>query len=55
MVKVIIDFVDQNPTPKRIALGSDAYAIIQTALTERLAALEAQKEIALSTDFPKGT
>ena len=55
MVKVMIDSVDQNPAPKRIALGSDAYAIIQTALTERLAALEAQKEIALSTDFPKGT
>ena len=55
MAKVMIDSVDQNPAPKRIALGSDAYAIIQTALTERLAALEAQKEIALSTDFPKGT
>jgi len=55
MVKVMIDSVDQNPAPKRIALGSDAYAIIQKALTERLATLEAQEELALSTDFPKGT
>jgi hypothetical protein len=42
---------DQSPVPKRIALGSDAYAAIHKALTERLAALEAQKDLALSTDF----
>jgi hypothetical protein len=42
---------DQSPAPKRIALGSDAYAAIHKALTERLAALEAQKDLALSTDF----
>lgn len=54
MIKVMIESVDQNPAPKRIALGSDAFAIIQKALSERLSALEAQKEIALSTDFPKG-
>src|SRR5579862_1474043 len=51
MVMIIIDSVDQNPAPKRIALGSDAYAAIHKALTERLAALEAQKDIAHSTDF----
>jgi hypothetical protein len=45
--------VDQNPAPKRIALGSDAYAAIHKALTERLAALEAQKDLAFSTDLPK--
>jgi NAD(P)-dependent dehydrogenase (short-subunit alcohol dehydrogenase family) len=53
MAKVIIDSVDQNPAPKRIALGSDAYSVIHKVLTDRLSALEAQREIALSTDFPK--
>ena len=51
MVKTIIDSIDQNPAPKRIALGSDSYAAIHKALTERLTSLEAQKAIALSTDF----
>jgi hypothetical protein len=36
-------------------LGSDAYGFIHTALSERLAALEAQRDVALSTDFPAGT
>lgn len=54
MVKVIIDTADQNPAPKRIALGSDAYTIMHKALTERLAALEAQKEMAFSTDISVG-
>jgi NAD(P)-dependent dehydrogenase (short-subunit alcohol dehydrogenase family) len=53
MAKVIIDSVDLDPAPKRIALGSDAYGVIHKALTDRLSALEAQREIALSTDFPK--
>jgi NAD(P)-dependent dehydrogenase (short-subunit alcohol dehydrogenase family) len=53
MAKVIIDSVDQNPAPKRIALGSDAYGAIHKALTDRLSALEAQREVAFSTDFPK--
>jgi hypothetical protein len=51
MVKIMI--VDQNPAPKRIALGSDAYTMIHKARTERLTALEAQKHIAFSTDLPK--
>ncbi len=37
--------------PKRLLLGSDAYRLVHAALTERLAALEAQKDIALSTDL----
>ena len=49
----MIDRVDQHPATKRIALDSDAaYAAIHKALTERLAALEAQKDLAFSTDFP---
>jgi NAD(P)-dependent dehydrogenase (short-subunit alcohol dehydrogenase family) len=54
MAKVIIASVDQTPAPKRIALGSDPYGAIHKALTDRLSALEAQREVAFSTDFPKG-
>jgi len=53
MAKIIIDSIEQEPAPKRIALGSDAYGAIHRALTDRLAALEAQRELAFSTDFPK--
>jgi NAD(P)-dependent dehydrogenase (short-subunit alcohol dehydrogenase family) len=53
MAMVIIESVDENPAPKRIALGSDAYGAIHKALTDRISALEAQKEVAFSTDFPK--
>jgi NAD(P)-dependent dehydrogenase (short-subunit alcohol dehydrogenase family) len=53
MCTIVIGSVDQNPAPKRIALGSDSYTIIHKALSERLAALEAQKDLAFSTDFPK--
>jgi NAD(P)-dependent dehydrogenase (short-subunit alcohol dehydrogenase family) len=55
MAKIIIDSVDLNSAPKRIALGSDAYNAIQGSLTARLSALEAQKELALSTDLPAGS
>lgn len=54
MAAVIIDSADQHPAPKRITLGSDAYQVIHQALTARLAALEAQKELAFSTDFSSG-
>jgi hypothetical protein len=37
--------------PKRIVLGSDEWGIIQKALAERLAAVERQKDLAVSTDF----
>ncbi|MFD2330920.1 SDR family NAD(P)-dependent oxidoreductase [Cohnella sp. GCM10020058] len=53
MAKIMIDSVDQHPAPKRIALGSDSYLAIHKALTGRLEALEAQKELAFSTDFSK--
>ena len=51
MARIIIESFDQNPAPKRIVLGSDAYAIIRKALTERLANLESQKDLAFSTDL----
>ena len=50
MVHAMVDSVDRNPAPKRLTLGSDAYSLVRAGLTERLAALEAQKDIALSTD-----
>lgn len=52
MVQAMIASVDQNPAPKRLALGSDAFQNIRAALRERLASLEAQEDIAVSTDFP---
>lgn len=52
MAKIMIDSVDQNPAPERIVLGSDSYNAIHKALTERLATLEAQRDLAFSTDFP---
>lgn len=51
MAQAMIASVDRNPAPKRLALGTDAYNNIKAALTERLASLEAQKDIAVSTDF----
>lgn len=46
----IIATADQPNPPLRLALGSDAYAAMHRALSERLAELEGQKEIAASTD-----
>jgi NAD(P)-dependent dehydrogenase (short-subunit alcohol dehydrogenase family) len=51
MAKAMIDSVDRNPAPARIALGGDSYTYIRKALTERLADLEAQKDLAYSNDF----
>jgi hypothetical protein len=47
MLKVI----DQEEVPLRLTLGSIAYRSISKTLTERLAALEAQKKLALSADW----
>lgn len=54
MARAMIDSVDRSPAPRRLALGSDAYGHIRTALEDRLAALDAQKDIALSTDTEVG-
>lgn len=51
MVSIMIDSVDRAPAPKRITLGRDAYTMIRNALGERLAAVEADRELAHSTDF----
>ena len=55
MVQAMIDSVERRPAPARLALGSDAYALIRAALVERIAALDAQKDVAFSTDLNKCT
>jgi len=52
MVKMIIESVDRLPAPKRLVLGSDSYAMIHKALSDRLSDVECQKETAGSTDYP---
>lgn len=54
MVAAMIDSVGQTPAPKRLVLGTDSYTMIQKALADRLAAVEAQKDSAAVTDFPPG-
>jgi hypothetical protein len=51
MAQAMIDSVDRSPAPKRLALGSGTYTSIRAALVERLATLDSQKDIALSTDI----
>jgi NAD(P)-dependent dehydrogenase (short-subunit alcohol dehydrogenase family) len=46
----IIESAQQTPAPLRLTLGSDAYVLVHGALSGRLKALEAQKELAYSTD-----
>lgn len=50
MAQAMIDSVDRSPAPRRLTLGGTAYGSIRAALLDRLAALDAQKDIALSTD-----
>jgi NAD(P)-dependent dehydrogenase (short-subunit alcohol dehydrogenase family) len=52
MAAIIIGSVDMTPAPKRIVLGSDSYGILVSALTQRLADIEPQQDVAASTDFP---
>lgn len=51
MAQAIINAADSEETSLRLTLGSDAYELVSKSLASRMAALEAQKEIALSTDF----
>lgn len=48
MVQAMIDSVDQHPAPRRLTLGHDAYTDVRASLVARLAALDAQKDLALS-------
>jgi len=48
-VQAIIDVAKVNPAPRRLAMGRDAYTDMRAALVARLAELDAQKELALSS------
>lgn len=48
---VIIESASTKPAPLRLALGSDAYSAMKSAIEGRLAVLEEAKGIAFSTDF----
>lgn len=51
MARVIIDSLDQSPAPRRVVMGSDSYKFLSAAYRERAGMLEAQQEVAFSTDF----
>lgn len=50
VVAAMIDVAGLADPPRRLLLGSDAYALVHRALTDRLAAFEAQEDLARSTD-----
>lgn len=50
MVDAMIASVSQEPAPLRLALGSDAFTLAKRAYAARAEALEAQRDIACSTD-----
>jgi NAD(P)-dependent dehydrogenase (short-subunit alcohol dehydrogenase family) len=50
MVQAMIDSADQNPAPHRLLMGSGAFSRVRAVLVDRLAALDAQKDIALGVD-----
>jgi NAD(P)-dependent dehydrogenase (short-subunit alcohol dehydrogenase family) len=50
IAQAIMNSVDVSPAPRRITLRGSTYEAITTALRDRLAALEGQRELAYSTD-----
>jgi NAD(P)-dependent dehydrogenase (short-subunit alcohol dehydrogenase family) len=51
MTDAMIRLVDQeDPLPRRLVLGADAYARVRAALTQRVEELDKQRAIALTTD-----
>ena len=51
VVAAMIDVAHMDDPPQRLLLGSDAYTWVRAALSERLAAVESQKDVAYSTDI----
>jgi NAD(P)-dependent dehydrogenase (short-subunit alcohol dehydrogenase family) len=51
LAAAIYDTTRLEVPPLRLTLGADAYAAVHAALTERLTALEAQKDVAASVAF----
>ncbi len=50
MVRAMIDCADAAEAPRRLLLGRDAFDRVRAALVERLAVLDRQREVALSTE-----
>jgi NAD(P)-dependent dehydrogenase (short-subunit alcohol dehydrogenase family) len=50
IAKAMIDSVETTPAPLRLPMGSDSYHYLREALADRLAKLEAARELCLSTD-----
>jgi NAD(P)-dependent dehydrogenase (short-subunit alcohol dehydrogenase family) len=50
IARAIADSVETTPAPRRLVLGATAYEAVTAALRDRLAAIEAQRELAYSTD-----
>lgn len=49
-VQAMLDSADRPTAPRRLALGRDAYTDMRAALVARLEALDAQRDLALSTE-----
>jgi NAD(P)-dependent dehydrogenase (short-subunit alcohol dehydrogenase family) len=49
-IRTVVDGADADETPRRLLLGSDAYKLVHTALADRLAFVEAQHDLTVSTD-----
>ena len=54
MAARIIESVDAEPAPLRMVLGSLALESTLSTLRKRIEGFEAQRELAVSTDFPPG-
>ncbi|WP_090339909.1 SDR family oxidoreductase [Dyadobacter koreensis] len=50
-VQAMIDSVEIEPAPRRLALGLDAYRDMRASLISRLEALDAQKDLALASEI----
>jgi NAD(P)-dependent dehydrogenase (short-subunit alcohol dehydrogenase family) len=51
VVDAIIAVTERSAPPRRLLLGSDAYSLVHAALTERLEAVESQRDSAALSDF----
>jgi NADP-dependent 3-hydroxy acid dehydrogenase YdfG len=50
-VDAMIASTDVAPAPKRLTLGATAYTLVHAALSERLASLEANKDVAFAAEY----
>ena len=53
VAQAMIDSVDRHHAPLRLTPSSDAYTHVRAALVGRLAALDAQKDIAFATGLER--